>query len=86
VVDGGWCPSSNQIGYLTLDQNIKLAEVRTGSSGFDATVPRTLFKIPRSLIGAAAPKCDRILIAVLPQGTQSSSIALVSNWPALLKK
>jgi Tol biopolymer transport system component len=87
VLDGGWCPSDSEIGYLAADQNVKSVEVRTdSSSGFEASTPKTLFKVPRSLIGTAAPKCDRLLIAVLPQGTQSSSIALVSNWPALLKK
>jgi eukaryotic-like serine/threonine-protein kinase len=87
VIAGGWCGSSNQIAYLTLDQNVRTVEVRTdSSSGFEATTPKTLFKIPRSLIGTPTPNCDRFLIAVVPQAPQSSSIALVSDWPALLKK
>jgi Tol biopolymer transport system component len=87
VVDGGWCPSSSEIAYLAADLSATLVAVRTdSSSGFEATAPRRLFKIPRSLIGTITPQCDRFLLAVLPQGTQSSSIALVSNWPALLKK
>jgi Tol biopolymer transport system component len=86
VIDGGWCSSINQIAYLGLDQIVRSAEVRTGSSDFEVTAAKTLFKIPRALIGTATPNCDRLLIAVQPQATQTSSIALVSDWPALLKK
>jgi hypothetical protein len=86
VVAGGWCRAGNEIIYLNTDLQLMSVEVRADASGFDAPPPKTLFKIPRSLIGAISPGCDRILIAVLPQGTPSSSIALVSNWPALLKK
>jgi dipeptidyl aminopeptidase/acylaminoacyl peptidase len=86
VIAGGWCPSRSEILYLTNDQQATSVAVRADASGFDMSPPKTHFRIPRSLIGAITPECDRLLIAVLPQGGQISSISLVSNWPALLKK
>jgi eukaryotic-like serine/threonine-protein kinase len=86
VIAGGWCPSRSEILYLSADRQATSVAVRADASGFEMSPPKTLFRIPRSLIGALSPQCDRLLIAVLPQGTQSSSISLVSNWPALLKR
>ncbi|HEV8230811.1 MAG TPA: protein kinase, partial [Thermoanaerobaculia bacterium] len=82
VIAGGWCRLRSEIFYLSMDRQATTVEVRADASGFEMSPPKTLFRIPRSLIGALSPQCDRLLIAVLPQGTQSSSISLVSNWPA----
>ncbi len=61
-------------------------EVRAEGSTFDAALPKLLFKSPRARTGTMAPSCDRALLGPLGAGTQSTSLGLVSNWPALLKK
>jgi Tol biopolymer transport system component len=86
VVAGGWCRSRNQIVYLTNDRRLVAVDVHAGPGAFEMSPPKTLFRIPRSQIGTATGDCNQILISVLPQADQVSSISLVSNWPALLKK
>jgi Tol biopolymer transport system component len=81
VIDGGWCRAANEILYLGLDRHAWSVETRAVGSDFDASAPRRMFPIPRSVNGTVTPRCDRFLIAVSPEATQSSSISLVSNWP-----
>jgi eukaryotic-like serine/threonine-protein kinase len=83
---GGWVRSGKEIVYMGADQNVMSVEVSADPSGFDSGVPKVLFKSPRALTGAAAPLADRFLLAPREEGSQGSSISLVSNWLALLKK
>jgi dipeptidyl aminopeptidase/acylaminoacyl peptidase len=83
---GGFVRSGKEIIYLGADQNLMSVEVREEGSSFDSGVPKVLFKSPRVLTGSIAPLADRFLLAPREEGSQGSSISLVSNWPALLKK
>ena len=86
VIAGGWVRSGREMLYLGADQNVMSVEVRADASGFDAAVPKVLFKSPRALTGAFTPRGNRFLLAPRAEGSQTSSIGLVSNWPALVKK
>ena len=83
---GGWVRSGKEIVYVGTDQNVTSVEVRVDASGFNSGVPKVLFKSPRALTGSSTPLADRFLLAPREEGSQASSISLVSNWPALLKK
>ncbi len=86
AVAGGWCDTGKELFYLSADQSLMAVEVHADASGFDAGVPKVLFKAPRVLTGSVSPGCDRFLLAPRGEGAQGTSISLVSNWPALLKK
>jgi dipeptidyl aminopeptidase/acylaminoacyl peptidase len=86
ALGGAWCRSGKEILYISLDENVMSVEVRADASTVDVGVPKLLFKGPRVLTGALTPQCDRFLLAPRAEGAQGSSISLVSNWPALLKK
>ena len=83
---GGWCSSGTELTYLATNQDVMSVAVRADGSTFDAAPPKLLFKSPRARTGTMAPSCERALLGPLEAGTQSGSLDLVSNWPALLKK
>ena len=83
---GGWCSSGTELTYLAANQDVMSVPVRVEGSAIDAALPKILFKSPRARTGTMTPSCDRALLGPLEAGTQSASLGLVSNWPALLKK
>jgi Tol biopolymer transport system component len=85
AVLGFWC-GATKIFYLSPDLGAMFVDLRLDPSGLEAGPPRMTFKARRSTTGAASPKCDRFLLAPRTEGSQATSISLVSNWPALLKK
>jgi Tol biopolymer transport system component len=86
AVSGGWVRGGKEIVYLTADQKIMSVDVRANASGFEAGVPKALFKSPPAVMGDIAPDGERFLLALPPEGAQNPPITLVSNWPAALKK
>lgn len=69
-----------------LGTSLLAAPVRTRGAIFESGVPRRLFTLP-SFYADVTPEGQRFLLAVSQvQTAGQSSISVVINWPALLRK
>ncbi|MDQ5858350.1 MAG: protein kinase [Acidobacteriota bacterium] len=85
ALGGEWVKGGREIFYITEDGAAMSVEVKADASGFEAGVPKLLFR-STSTQGDLTADGERFLLAVRPDGAQSSSVMLVANWPAGLKK
>jgi len=82
---GEWVKGGREIFYFTEDRTAMSVEVKADASGFEAGVPKLLFR-STAIGGDLTADGERFLLAVRPDGAQSASIMLVANWPMGLKK
>jgi eukaryotic-like serine/threonine-protein kinase len=87
-----WRADGKQLLYVTMSGEMVSVDVRTGSSGFDASPPKLLFKEQRASpaiwrnVDAVSPDGKRFLMLVPTGEVKPEPITVVVNWPALLKK
>ena len=81
-----WNPAGGEIFYLAPDLTVMSVEVKAGAAGFEAGVPKPLFKAEGSEGGEVSPDGQRFLVIVRPEGTKTPSVMYISNWPGALKK
>jgi serine/threonine protein kinase/Tol biopolymer transport system component len=87
-----WGRDGNEIFYVSLDNKLMAADVKT-SSGFEAGTPRVLFETGTKSEGGRAPgrmydasPDGRFLINAVVGEVRAAPITLVQNWAAELKK
>jgi eukaryotic-like serine/threonine-protein kinase len=81
-----WRSNGKEIFYLSADRMATVVEVST-SGGFQAGVPKALFKVPPSvLFWDASSDGKRFLIPVPSAGSTPPKFVVVLNWQAGLKK
>jgi hypothetical protein len=63
-------------------------DVKSDGSAFEAGVPKPLFRAPPTPGWDITPDAKRFLLAVQPNGSESTStpITVLLNWQAELKK
>ncbi len=81
-----WNPAGGEIFYLAPDLTVMSVGVKAGTAGFEAGVPRPLFKAEGSEGGDVSPDGQHFLLIVRPEGTKTPSVMYVSNWAGGLKK
>jgi serine/threonine protein kinase len=90
-VEPMWRRDGNELFYLKPDDTVMAVDVKTGSGGFQAGIARKLFKVQLITEGGrnryvASPDGQRFLMLEPVGKSKPSSITVVVNWPALLKK
>jgi Tol biopolymer transport system component/predicted Ser/Thr protein kinase len=87
-----WRRDGRELFYLSADRRLMAVDVRSGAATFDFGTPRPLFQMRISDVPArnyyqVSPDGQRFLVATLQgEGTAlASQIAVVLNWPSLLK-
>jgi eukaryotic-like serine/threonine-protein kinase len=84
-----WRRDGKELFYLSLDNKMMAAEVKSSASSFATGAVKPLFEIRpyRSLVGAydVTPDGQRFILAYEP-GQPNAAITLVENWDAELKK
>jgi Tol biopolymer transport system component len=81
-----WRSNGKEIFYLSADRMATVVEVST-SGGFQAGVPKALFKVPPSvLFWDASSDGKRFLIPVRSAGSAPPKFVVVLNWQVGLKK
>ncbi len=71
---------------VTNELTFMSVEVKTEAAGLQTGVPKVLFKAASVETDDITPDGERFLMAVHPEGAQNTSITLVSNWTAGLKR
>ena len=83
-----WAASGRQLFYVSPEDMLMSVDLSPGSDHVQPSEPRPLFRLPvRSPAGYTyQPSRDgkRFLIVIRPE-TASPSLAMIVNWPALLK-
>jgi len=83
-----WAASGRQLFYISPDDMLMTVDLSPGSDHLQPSEPRPLFRLPvRSAAGYTyQPSRDgkRFLIVTRPE-TAPPSLAMIVNWPALLK-
>jgi hypothetical protein len=82
-----WARGGQELIFLAGDQStLMTADVRT-SSAFQAGAPRRLFKLrPDYTGGAVTPDGQRMLVAAPAGEASRTTVTLVQNWTAALKR
>ncbi|MGE5277433.1 MAG: protein kinase domain-containing protein [Acidobacteriota bacterium] len=85
AVGGVWASNGREIIYGDGTTAMSV-DVKPGPSGLEIGPPKPLFKPPPFTAITASPDFERILLAVLPEGTAESRVALVASWTAGLAR
>jgi hypothetical protein len=85
-----WRRDGKELYYIAPDSTLMAVEISTGS-GFAAGTPKPLFRAPIKLLDIGfqydvSPDGGRFLINMLEEDQQTTSITVVQNWTAELKK
>jgi Tol biopolymer transport system component len=85
-----WRRDGKELYYIAPDNTLMAVEIATGS-GFGAGTPKPLFRAPMKSFDIGfqydvSPDGSRFLINTLAEDAQTSSITVVQNWTAELKK
>ncbi|MBI3363323.1 MAG: protein kinase [Ignavibacteriae bacterium] len=84
-----WSRDGKELFYLSNDNKVMVAEVKTDGSNFDVGVVRPLFEVKtKGLVYFADVTADaqRFLMAISVGGQTSAPLTLVTNWDKELKK
>jgi Tol biopolymer transport system component len=82
-----WSPDGRELYYVSADGRLMAAGVKLGADSPAPSTPRELLGVPSTGLGApysVAPDGKRLLVQMPVGGSQP--LAVVANWPALLKK
>jgi eukaryotic-like serine/threonine-protein kinase len=81
-----WPTGGREILYLS-PQGLAVmsVEVKAAAGGLEIGNPKILFKLPPTEVGATAWDGQRFLLAVRPERSAISRVALLTNWTAGLK-
>jgi eukaryotic-like serine/threonine-protein kinase len=81
-----WPTGGREILYLSPQEPaVMSAEVKAAAGRLEIGSPKMLFKLPPTEMGAAAWDGQRFLLAVRPERSAISRVALLTNWTAGLK-
>jgi hypothetical protein len=81
-----WPTGGKEILYLSPQElAVMSAEVKAAAGGLEIGSPKMLFKLPPTEMGATAWDGQRFLLAVRPERSAISRVALLTNWTAGLK-
>jgi hypothetical protein len=85
-----WRRDGKELYYIAPDNTVMAVEVATGSQ-FSAGTPKPLFRAPVKLMDIGfqydvSADGNRFLINTLEEDQQATSITVVQNWTAELKK
>ncbi len=90
-INGGrfaqWRRDGRELYFLSADYKLMAVSVKASSNSIETSAPRELFRVPaaENLTSPyeAAPDGQRFLVRMAAQ--QSEPLALIINWPALMK-
>jgi eukaryotic-like serine/threonine-protein kinase len=86
-----WRQDGKELFYLKGDNTVMSVDVSTSSGGFQAGIPKPLFRPQIDQLGlrnsyVVSPDGQRFLMLVPTGEARPEPITVVINWPALLKK
>ena len=86
AIGGGFARGGKEIGYGSLEGNLMTVEITTGTSTFQAGRPVPQFKVPPIAAIGFTDDGTRIFMAPLPPSDQAKPVAIVLDWPAIIKE